>query len=328
MPLSRKIFGGAVIATAAIAAARVSARRSSPPELPPPGAGIPGSFPWRHADLFFTRAGAGPAALLLHDVYDGASGAEMAPLAARLSEGLETTLLDLPGFGRSGRPRLRFGPDLFFDAIVEFVRHEIDAPALLIGSGLSAAYAVEAAGRLGRLALGVVLIAPPEPSGVAGIEIPAWRPLAYQALRSPIGDAIRLWRSSAAGRRRLLERSLAVTPPDIEERADDLRRFARQPDSGWPVWSLWAGDLAWDPRPALSRLGAPALVLWGAEARANAAAPEAYGAVRPDMPQHVVPGTGRWPHLDAPDAVAERIREWWGGEGVAAVQPPAKGGRR
>lgn len=316
MPLSRKLFGGAVIATAAIAAARVRARRTPPPALPPAGPGRPGSFPWRHADLFFTRAGAGPPALLLHDLYAGASGAEMAPLAGRLTGGLETTTLDLPGFGRSGRPRLRFGPDLFFDAIVELVRHEIGAPALLIGSGLSAAYAVEAGCRLGRLALGVVLIAPPEPSGAGRIEPSAWRPVAYQALRSPLGDAVRLWRSSVAGRRRLLERALAVPPPDIDERADDLRRFARQPGSGGPLSSLWAGDLNWDPRPALSRLGAPALVLWGAEARADAAAPEAYGAVRPDMPQHVLPGTGRWPHLDAPGPVADRILGWLADEGI------------
>jgi pimeloyl-ACP methyl ester carboxylesterase len=314
MPLSRKLLGGAVIATAAIAAARLRARRS-PPELPPPGPGHPGTFPWRHADLFFTHAGAGRPAILLHDLYAGASSAEMQPLAERLAGRLETTLLDLPGFGRSGRPRLRFGPDLFFDAIVEFVRHAVGAPALLIGSGLSAAFAVEAAGRLGRLATGVVLIAPPEPAGGIGIETPTWRPLAYQALRSPVGDAVRLWRSSAAGRRRLLERALAVTPPDIDERADELRRFARQPDSGWPLASLWAGDLAWDPRPALSRLGAPALVLWGAEARTNAAAPDAYAAVRPDLSQDVVPGTGRWPHLDAPDRIAERIEEWWAVEG-------------
>ncbi len=315
MSLSRKLFGGAVIATAAIAAARARARRSVPPELPPPGPGSPGSYPWRHADLFFTRQGAGVPALLLHDLYAGASSAEMAPVARRLATELETTLLDLPGFGRSGRPRLRFGPDLFFDAIVEFIRHAIDAPTLLIGGGLSAAYAVEAAARLGRLARGVVLIAPPEASGVA-LESPAWRPLAYQALRSPIGDAVRLWRSSALGRRRLLERALAVTPPDIEERADDLRRFALQPGSGWALSSLWAGDLTWDPRPALSRLGAPALVIWGAEAPTNAAAPEAYGAVRPDMPQRVVPGTGRWPHLDDPDGVADRILEWWAVEGI------------
>ena len=76
------------------------------------------------------------------------------------------------------------------------------------------------------------------------------------------------------------------------------------------------GDLAWDPRPALSRFGAPTLVIWGAEARDNAAAPEAYAAVRPDLPQHVIPGTGRWPHVDAPDEVGERILEWWSVEGI------------
>jgi pimeloyl-ACP methyl ester carboxylesterase len=309
MSLSRKLFGGAALATAAVVAARLGARRS-PPEFPPAGPGRPDAFAWRHAELFLARSGKGPPALLVHDLYAGASGEEMAPLAELLGNGLETWRLDLPGFGRSGRPRLRFGPELFFDAIVELVRHRIDAPTLLVGCGLSAAYAVEAAVRLGRLARGVVLIAPPEPGD--GAPSLAWRPFAYQALRSPVGDAVRLWRSSAAGRRRLLERSLAATPPDIAERADGLRRFAGQPDSEWALRSLWAGDLAWDPRPALARLGAPALTVWGAEARTDAGAPEAYAAVRPDMPQLVVPGTARWPHVDAPSRVADGILEWWG----------------
>src|SRR5688500_17777495 len=118
MPLSRKLFGGALIAAAAVAAARARARRSPAPEPPPPGPGRPGSHPWRLADLSVTRSGAGTPALLLHVLYAGASGAEMAPLAERLAGSLGTSILDLPGFGRSGRPRLRFGPDLFFDAIV------------------------------------------------------------------------------------------------------------------------------------------------------------------------------------------------------------------
>src|SRR5688500_19137777 len=113
MPLSRKLFGGAVIATAAVAAARVRPRRSSPPELPPPGPGRPGSYPWRHADLFFTREGAGAPALLMHDLYAGASGAEMVPLAARITGELTTTLLELPGFGHLCRTQLCYYTDLF-----------------------------------------------------------------------------------------------------------------------------------------------------------------------------------------------------------------------
>jgi pimeloyl-ACP methyl ester carboxylesterase len=34
------------------------------------------------------------------------------------------------------------------------------------------------------------------------------------------------------------------------------------------------------------------------------------------MPQHVVPGTGRWPHVDAPGEVAETLLEWWAVEGI------------
>ena len=316
MGLRKKLLGGAVVALAGVAAASARVRRAGSPELPPPAPGEAGRHPWRHAELFYTRVGTGPAALLLHDLYAGASGEEMAPLAERLAAEVEAFVLDLPGFGRSGHPRLRYGPDLFFDAIVEFVRHEIDRPTLLIGSGLSSAYAAEAAIRLGRLASGVALIAPPEPEGTAVIEAPTWRPLAYQALRSPLGDAVHLWRASETRRRQVLERDLAVEPVDLDERAERLHRYARQRDSRWPLWSLWAGDLAWDPRAALSRLGAPAIVVWGAEARKNAAAPEAYRAVRPDLPQEVLPGTARWPHVDAPARVADTILEWWAREGI------------
>ena len=318
MRSSRKLLAGVVAATAAIAAASVRVRRAAPPELPSAPPGTAGRHAWRHADLFFTRAGSGAPALLLHDLYAGASGEEMAPLAERLGNEMQTFLLDLPGFGRSGHPRMRYGPDLFFDAIVEFVRHAIDRPTLIVGAGLAAAYATEAAIRLGRLAAGVVLVAPPEPHGIGILETPTWRPLAYQALRSPLGDAYHLWRASAASRRQVLERDLAVAPTDIDERADRLHRYARQRDSRWPLWSLWAGDLDWDPRASLSRLGAPALVVWGAEARDNAAAPEAYHAVRPDLPQEVVPGTARWPHIDAPDRVADAVLDWWAREGTHA----------
>lgn len=315
---SRKLLAGVVAATAAIAAASARVRRTTPPELPPPPPGTAGRHAWRHADLFYTRAGKGAPALLIHDLYAGASGEEMAALGERLAPEMEIFLLDLPGFGRSGHPRMRYGPDLFFDAIVELVRHAIDRPTLLVAAGLAAAYATEAALRLGRLASGVVLIAPPEPRGIGIIETPTWRPLAYQALRSPLGDAYHLWRASAARRRQVLERDLTVAPPDVEERADRLHRYARQRDSRWPLWSLWAGDLDWDPRASLSRLGAPALVVWGAEAQDNAAAPDAYHAVRPDLAQEVVPGTARWPHVDAPDRVADEILEWWAREGIRA----------
>lgn len=316
MGLPRKLTGGALaVGAAAAAAARVLETR--PPSMPAPVAGVPHRYAWRHADLYYTTRGEGPAALLLHDLYTGASGAEMGPLGDQLAEAFTVHTADLPGFGRSGRPRMRYGPGFYFDAIVELVRHAIDEPTLLVGSGLTAAYVVEAAVRLGNLASGVVLMGPPEPEE-PGIEAPSWRPLVYQLVRSPLGRAYHWWHASPLVQRRTLGASLAGEPADLDARAEALARFARQPDGHWPLWSLWSGDLAWDARPALARLGAPTLVLWGAEARRNPAAPEVYRSVRPDIAQEVVPGTARWPHADQPDLAAEAVLNWWATEGPAA----------
>lgn len=311
MSATRRVLGGAVAATAAaVAAAR--ALRWSAPGLPPPPPGRPARYGWRHAEIFHTTAGEGPDALLLHDVYTGASGDEMADLAGRMAGEMTVHVADLPGFGRSGRPPMRFGPDLFFDAVVELVRHAIDRPTLLIGSGRSAAYAVEAAIRLGDVARGVVLLAPPEPAGPGPLRTPTLKPIAYQFLRSPFGEAYHHLHAAAAWRRHALRADLAAAPDDLPDRAERRHRYARQPGSHWPLWSLWVGDLDWDPRPALARLGAPALVLWSAEARGNPAAPELYRAVRPDLDQRVIPGARRWPHVDQPAATADAILDWAG----------------
>ncbi|MEJ2152018.1 MAG: hypothetical protein P8Y29_03470, partial [Gemmatimonadota bacterium] len=136
---------------------------------------------------------------------------------------------------------------------------------------------------------------------------------------SPLGAAYHWWHASPAWRKASLRSSLTVEPSDLETRADHLSRSARQPGGRWALWSLWSGDLAWDARPALARLGAPTLVLWGSEARANPLAPEHYHAVRPDITQQVVAGTTRWPHVDAPETVAVEITRWWATEGPGAT---------
>ncbi len=309
MGLPRKLAGAALAAgAAAIALPRFLTRR--PPDLPRPAGGVAKTYPWRHADIFRTVRGQGPAALLLHDLYTGASGAEMDALAEFLSDRLEVHVADMPGFGRSGRPAMRYAPDLFFDAIVELARHAIDRPTLIVGSGLTGAFAAEAALRLGNSVTGLVLLDPPEPDREGFLRPPIWGGAAYQILRSPLGQAYHWWHASPAVQRRTLELDLASSAVDLEERARSRSRFARQPGGAWPLWSLWTGDLVWDPRPALARLGAPALVLWGAETKGDPAAPEAYRAVRPDLEQEVVPGTARWPHVDAPEATARALLAW------------------
>ncbi|HUP00879.1 MAG TPA: alpha/beta hydrolase [Gemmatimonadota bacterium] len=307
-------FAGGALAAGAAAVAWTRALEARSPMLPAPVAGVPHRFPWRHADIYLTVRGEGPAALLLHDLYTGASGAEMGPLGDRLAETFTVVTPDLPGFGRSGRPSMRYRPDFYRSAIVELVRHAIDRPALLVASGLSAAFAVGAAVELREDIRGVVMLGPPEPDGPAPITPPAWGPIAYQALRSPLGRAYHYWHANPLVQRRTLAAALAGDPADLAPRAEARARYARQRNGHWPLWSLWAGDLAIDPRDALAKLEPPALLLWGAEARGNPAAPELYRAVREDAVQSVLPGTARWPHVDRPELAAAAIRDWWTAE--------------
>lgn len=310
MGLLKKVVGSAAAMTAgALALSRWS--RGGAPEIPPPVSGTPTRFAWRHSDLFLVRRGSGPFALLLHDLYSGASSAEVARLAERLENDFTVHMLDLPGFGRSIGPPMRYDPALYIDAIVDLVHHGLEEPTILIGCGRSAPFAAEAAARLGERALGLILIAPDEPTPTDSIEPPPWGSLAYQVLRSPIGDAYHFWRGGTGERGRFIRRETAGDLGNLAELAESMHQYARQPRAKWPLWSLWAGDLAHDPRSVLAQLEAPVLVLWGAEAAVNPAAPEVYEAARPDLSQHVVSSTSRWPHLEAPGRVADQVRSWW-----------------
>ncbi len=304
MGVWRRLTGAALVAGAA-GAALTRILRTRPPVLPPPPPGDPRRFAWRHADLFAVVRGQGPPALLLHDLYTGAGSHEMTDLGERLAGDFSVHALDLPGFGRSGKPRMRYRPELLADAIVEYVRHAIGAPTLLVASGLAGSAAALAAARLGPEAAGLVLSGPPEPG--AG---PAPNGALYQLLRSPAGELYHHLHATAPWRRQALGSLLAAPPADLDERADRLHRYASQPGAEWALWSLWSGDLSEDPRPVLAGLDAPVLLLWGAETRGDPAAPEAYRAARADLDQRVLPGTARWPHLDDPDGVAEAIRAW------------------
>jgi pimeloyl-ACP methyl ester carboxylesterase len=302
------MVGGALVA-GATAAAVTRLLRARPPVLPPPPPGEPRRWAWRHADLFVTVRGAGPPILLLHDVYTGAGGHEMVALGDRLAAHHTVHTLDLPGFGRSGKPRMRYSPGFFTDAIVEYVRHGIDAPAVLTGSGLTAAYVVDAAARLGDLAAGIILLGPFE-GAVEPFESPVLNRVAYQLLRTPFGELYHHVHAIAPWRRRALRAWMAAPGADLDGRADALHRYASQPGAEWPLWSLWCGELTEDPRARLAEIEAPVLAVWGAETHDDPSAPEAYRAARPDITQRVIPGTSRWPHVDDPDATAEAILSW------------------
>lgn len=117
------------------------------------------AWSWQGAQVRvgLTRAGSGPAILLLPALSSISTRAEMRPLQERLAHSFDTVAVDWPGFGDLPRPRVAWGPA----AYAAFVRHlaaeVVSRPRATVAAGHACGYALGQAaaqpGSLGRLCL-------------------------------------------------------------------------------------------------------------------------------------------------------------------------------
>ncbi|MDR5822467.1 alpha/beta hydrolase [Caballeronia sp. LZ043] len=159
--------------------------------------------------------GAGRPLILLHGIGPGTVGAaNFEPLLATLSAAHEVHLLDLIGFGASGRKQATpfFDVELW-SAQIEAITMRLDAPAVLIGNSVGGALALRAAARLPGIA------------GAVAIGSPLCDPVVTPELRgfwSAPADAAQL---AAA----MQPMTGAARPPAEERVAARYAEFARDP---------------------------------------------------------------------------------------------------
>lgn len=139
----KKITGYATMGVGAIYAATRALRHDE--KLERPLEGDRGSYRWRGIDIAYTEAGnpEDQDLLLYHGINAAGSSGEWRSLFEELSDQYHVIAPDLPGFGCSARPPLRYSAPLYEDFVTEFTA-EFDSPRV-IASGLTAAYAVAAA---------------------------------------------------------------------------------------------------------------------------------------------------------------------------------------
>ena len=102
---------------------------------------------WRGHRVAYTRRGRGEPVLLVHGIYAGASSNEWRHTVDSLAERYTVFTVDLVGFGRSDRPRLRYTP-AFFQAFLGDVMSRLGrGPLAVVATSLSAALVVTVAAR-------------------------------------------------------------------------------------------------------------------------------------------------------------------------------------
>ncbi|WP_435144769.1 alpha/beta fold hydrolase [Halobaculum sp. P14] len=259
------------VAGAVGTAAATSALRAKAGELEPALDGTQHAYRWRGMDVAYTEAGddADETLVLVHGVNAAASSGEWRAVFDRLAEEFHVVAPDLPGFGCSDRPALRYSAALYEDFVADFLG-EYESPRV-VASSLTGAYVAAAASDAAddpESDLDVADLSLVCPTAVAGPEPPkTWL---RELLRSPVvGDAAFSLLASKPSIRYFNEDHGYWNPERVGERWVDYEwRTAHQPNARFAPASFVSGHLNSDVDlgDALAGLDCPVTLLWGREA--------------------------------------------------------------
>ncbi|MGM0604535.1 MAG: alpha/beta fold hydrolase [Halobacteriota archaeon] len=302
----RGAIGYAVAGAGAVAAINATLRRRSP-DLDPALNGTQKRFHWRGFDVAYTEAGDSddPDLVLLHGVNAAGSSGEYRAIFDSLSEEYHVVAPDLPGFGRSDRPPLRYSAPLYEDFLAAFLA-TFENPTV-IASSLSAAYVVVAAKETELSSLLLIC-----PTTVAGPEPPkGWL---LELLRAPIvGEALFNLLTSKPSIRYFNDDHGYYDPSNVSEEWEAYEwATAHQPNARFAPASFISGYLNSEANLAavLGSIDVPVTIVWGREAEVTPLAQGRELAADAGVKLVVFDDAKLLPHVEFPqqflDVVAEQ----------------------
>ncbi|MBP1986923.1 alpha/beta fold hydrolase [Halolamina salifodinae] len=266
-------------ATLGIGAAAVTnaALRRDAGDLPPALDGMQRTYRWRGMNVAYTEAGDpdDPDLVLLHGLNAAGSSGEWRAVFDELAEEYHVIAPDLPGYGRSDRPPIRYSAALYEAFVESFLGEFGDAaggsdagdaaddgegPAVL-ASSLSASYAVAAARHVDVSRF--VLVCPTTSTGPGG---GAW---VRELVRTPlVGETLfNLVTSEPAIEYFNADHGYADPAGPEAEWAEYEWQTAHQENARFAPAAFLAGDLDsdLDLGGTLADLDVPTTIVWGRE---------------------------------------------------------------
>ncbi len=290
----------------AVGLTAVATRALREDELEPALDGDHRSFRWRGMDIQYTEAGdpTDDTIVLFHGINAAGTSGEFRAVFSELAEDYHVVAPDLPGFGCSDRPPLRYSAPLYEDFVSDFLS-EFDRPAV-VASSLTGAYVAAAADSetLRRL----ILICP---TTVAGPSPPrAWL---RELFRVPVvGEALFGFLASKPSIRYFnADHGYYDTSNVTEEWVDYEWRTAHQSGARFAPASFIAGYLNSDTDlgAALRGLDVPVTFVWGREAEITPLADGRSLAEESDARLVVLDRAKLLPHVEYPDTFLDIVRD-------------------
>jgi len=321
MPSSRRSLRLAGVTTLGIAGATLVlatinkiVEQSVPPPEVPLGQETT-TFAWTEGDISYTVAGHGPALILLHGIYAGASSFEFRRIFAELTKQFRVFAPDLPGFGRSARSSRIYHPDLYVDFIHDFTRQVAggaDHPVALLATSLTCAFAIEAAADRPDLFDRLLLVEP------VGIQELAQQPNIAQQLfgsllRAPVvGDTLYNLLVSRSGLRRFLSHQVYLQRGAVtDDLVDTYYATSHQPNARYATASFIEGSLNLDIGDVFEILHQPILLCWGRKAKISPLEhADAFLDRNPNAELAIFDRSGALPHEEEPTDFVVQISTW------------------
>ncbi len=265
------------------------------------------TFRWRGMDVAYTEAGdpENPTLVLLHGINAAGSSGEFREVFDGLAAECHVVAPDLPGFGRSDRPPLRYSAALYEDFVADFLG-EFDSPAV-VASSLTGAYVAAAVRGGGVDVSGLVLVCP---TTKAGPQPKRWL---RELLRAPlVGPAVfNALTSKPAIRYFNADHGYYDTDNVSEEWTVYEWRTSHQPNARFAPASFVSGYLNSDVDlgEALREADVPITLVWGREADITPLSDGRDLAEEADARLVVFDDAMLLPHVEHPDRFLDAIRE-------------------
>jgi len=300
----KKVAGAAALGAGALVAANRGLRSDG--ELESPLNGDTGTYRWRGMDVRYTEAGdpEAPDLVLLHGINAAGSSGEWRAVFDELAEEYHVVAPDLPGYGRSDRPPLRYSAALYEDFVHDFLA-EFKLPGV-VASSLTGAYAVAAARDVAvdRLLLVCpVTVAGPDPA----------KPRLRELLRAPVvGEAaFNLLTTKPAIRYFNADHGYYDADAVSDEWIDYERRTTHAENARFAPASFVSGYLnsELDLGAALAELDAPTTIAWGRDADVTPLSIGRDLADEADCRLVVFDRAKLLPHVEYPDEFVDVTRE-------------------
>ena len=308
MRLRRVLASLTLLLAAGVAAVR--GLQNSAGVLEPPLDGDNRRFRWRGINVAYTEAGdpSDPTLVLLHGVNAAGSSGEFREVFTGLATDHHVVAPDLPGFGCSDRPPLRYSATFYEEFVAAFLS-EFDEPRVL-ASSLTGAYAANAARRDPDLVADLTLVCP---TAIAGPEPP--KTALRELLRTPVlGELIHSALVSKPSIRYFnADHGYYGADQPSTEWEDYEWRTGHQPNARYAVASFVAGFLNADVTLGatlsdLDQAGVETTLVWGREAEITPLAEGRALAEEANCRLVVVDDTKLLPHVEFPDAALSVVR--------------------